>query len=320
MDRTVSIRSKATLILALLVLALASALHHRMSPSCRVSSGASIFRPVGSPEEGLPYTNGLGMTFQWIQPGGFTMGLSSPTDPNAEAAAVRPRIAVKVISGFWIGKNKCPREALEALLPRSRNSSWTGEFLPEAGLAPMIRWSDAMEFCRLLTRREHENGLPTSYLYTLPTEAQWEYACTAGLTSPPAPRQFHFDKVPKNLFGLDSASDHWWEYCLDRWHSSFESPPGDERAWLSSAPEKENLRVIRVGYLIDPPSPSHGLVSYYSYRNREPQASWPHCRVWVRPVLVHKDVYARLVDESLLGWSPAPQEKPPTSNSLTGGK
>jgi formylglycine-generating enzyme required for sulfatase activity len=53
----------------------------------------------------------------------------------------------------------------------------------KTGPVEQVSWEEAVEFCRKLTNRERAAGrLPAGYAYTLPTEAQWEYACRAGTT------------------------------------------------------------------------------------------------------------------------------------------
>jgi formylglycine-generating enzyme required for sulfatase activity len=123
-------------------------------------------------------------------------------------------------------------------------SFFKGDNLP----VERVSWFDAMEFCRRLSQH-------TGRHYTLPTEAQWEYACRAGTTTP-----FHFGETirpqlanydseegvgttkvgifPANDWGLQDMHGNVWEWCLDHWHENYEGAPEDGSAWLGN-PEKK---------------------------------------------------------------------------------
>ena len=134
-----------------------------------------------------------------------------------------------------------------------------------------VSWHDAMEFCSRLRQRM---GLR----YSLPSEAQWEYACRAGSTTP-----FHFGTTlttdlanyngeytyangpkgvarhqttpvasfPANAWGLHDMHGNVWEWCLDHWHSDYTNAPTDGRAWLIQSELNEKIddksRLLRGG-------------------------------------------------------------------------
>jgi formylglycine-generating enzyme required for sulfatase activity len=113
----------------------------------------------------------------------------------------------------------------------------------------MVTWEEAGEFCKRLARE-------TGKEYRLPSEAEWEYACRAGTTTP-----YHFGQkiAPDvanylqagrggtttvgrfqvvNSFGLYEMHGQVWEWCEDDWHDVYEGAPTDGSAWIRRGPMK----------------------------------------------------------------------------------
>ncbi|MEO1561448.1 MAG: formylglycine-generating enzyme family protein, partial [Cyanobacteria bacterium J06632_19] len=151
-------------------------------------------------------------------------------------------------------------------------SYFKGDNLP----VEQISWYDAVEFCARLSNHTQKE-------YRLPSEAEWEYACRAGSTTP-----FHFgetitsdlanynaleiyatEKQGKNrrhttdvghfavanAFGLYDMHGNVWEWCIDDWHNDYNDAPIDSTAWLHrfENDEKYSRKILRGGSWFDVP-------------------------------------------------------------------
>jgi formylglycine-generating enzyme required for sulfatase activity len=107
-------------------------------------------------------------------------------------------------------------------------------------------------------------GAETGQPYRLLSEAEWEYACRAGMTTryswsddPPTPEQANFDLTirrtsevgayPPNPWGLYDMHGNVWEWVEDCWHESYEGAPTDGSAWLEEDGGGCGRRVLRGG-------------------------------------------------------------------------
>lgn len=128
--------------------------------------------------EAKDFTNALGMELVWCEPGAFIMG--SPYSRRPRWDKERPH-RVRLTQGYWIGRYEVSQELWERLQEEDPSEGNSGPEFPVTN----VRWEQAMEFCLKLTEHERSTGrLPEGFEYTLPTEAQWEYACRAGTRTP----------------------------------------------------------------------------------------------------------------------------------------
>ena len=206
-------------------------------------------------------------------PGGtFTMG-SSKTEADSSDNE-RPQHPVTV-NPFFMGKypiTQAQWQAVAAFEQINRKldpdpSYFKGSDRP----VEQVLWYDAVEFCDRLAKA-------TGRDYRLPSEAEWEYACRAGTTTP-----FHFGEtiVPKlanydgnhtygagykgeyrkqttnvgsfqvaNVFGLYDMHGNVWEWCADSWHDNYENAPLDVSVWTDS---NNKYRVLRGGSWVNNP-------------------------------------------------------------------
>ncbi|MHC4172954.1 MAG: SUMF1/EgtB/PvdO family nonheme iron enzyme [Planctomycetota bacterium] len=138
-------------------------------------------RAVGMFERTIELGGAVTMKLLRIPAGQFVMG-----DANGQADE-RPPARVSFSRDFWMGACEVTNEQYHRFDPDFDSGYFTKRFRgpdgPGLSLAganqPVVRvsWQHALDFCRWLSQK-------TGMKFTLPTEAQWEYACRAGSQAP----------------------------------------------------------------------------------------------------------------------------------------
>ncbi|MGF1936657.1 MAG: caspase, EACC1-associated type [Nostoc sp. ChiQUE02] len=222
--------------------------------------------------------NGITLEMVEILAGSFKMG--SPPGETGQTKYEEPQHAVNV-PAFFIGKFAVTQEQYQQIMG-SNPSNFKGAKRP----VETVSWNDAVEFCKKLSQK-------TGREYRLPSEAEWEYACRAGRTTP-----FHFGETittelanyngnstyasapkgkyrqqttevgsfPANAFGLCDMHGNVWEWCQDTWHDSYKEAPTDGSAWIDN---DNKYQVLRGGSWFNTPGScrSASRVNYYSRDN-----------------------------------------------------
>ena len=80
---------------------------------------------------------------------------------------------VTLSQGFWIGETMVTQELWKAVMGYNP-SNFKGDNLP----IEQVSWDDSQKFITKLN--DLPLSVPSGYKFSLPTEAQWEYACRAG--------------------------------------------------------------------------------------------------------------------------------------------
>ena len=137
--------------------------HHRVGTGSPIPSENFVIESIGA-------------RMIWVEPGTFLMG-----SPESETGrySEETQHSVTLTKGYWLGQTEVTQAQWATVMGTIPiYFSGSGQFPVE-----QVSWEDCQKFCRRLTESERQAGrLSDSMRYTLPTEAQWEYACRAGTT------------------------------------------------------------------------------------------------------------------------------------------
>ncbi len=180
---------------------------------------------------------GARLQFRWIEPGTFLMG--SPEN-EVDRLDYETQHKVTLTQGFWMADTTVTQALWEAVMGYNP-SSFKGPNRPVEN----INWHDAQNFI------EQINTIKPELKLCIPSEAQWEYACRAGTTSPfnlgdhitsecvnfngnhpynkgkkseYCEQTVDVQSFPPNDWGLFEMHGNVWEWCQD-WFEGYAKQP-----------------------------------------------------------------------------------------------
>jgi len=216
---------------------------------------AAWSRHLGQPVE---VSKSIGMKLILIPPGEFMMG-----SPDSETNRGRNETShrVRITKPYYLGVYEVTQGEYERVMGTNPSMfSQTGRGRDKVSgqdtsrfPVEQVSWEEAVEFCRKLSASSSEQS--SGRVYRLPTEAEWEYSCRAGTTTP-----FHFGSelngrdancngnspygtptkgrclnrpttlgsYGANSFGLYDMHGNVWEWCSD-WSGDYAATSGS--AW-----------------------------------------------------------------------------------------
>jgi len=205
-----------------------------------VFGGSMAVADAGDPR-GQLWTNCIGMRFVRIPSGTFTMGSGSEEAGELDG----PSHTVSISRPFYLAMTEVTQAQWRAVFGVNP-SRFRGEERP----VERVSWHDAREFVRKLSARDGTTE------YRLPTEAEWEYACRAGVAgdrnddlasvawfSPGSGGRTHrVARKRSNPWGLYDMLGNVYEWCED-WKGRY--PSGEVTD--PRGPSDGSFRVVRGG-------------------------------------------------------------------------
>jgi sulfatase modifying factor 1 len=231
-------------------------------PTAKAEKQAAQDQPRNQPKT---FTNSIGMKFAWIPAGTFVMG-SPPNEEGvvrSENSLDETQHKVTLTKGFYIGVHLVTQEQWQAVMGDNPSQFKGEKNLPVEN----VSWNDCQEFIKRLREKD-------KWPYRLPTEAEWEFACRAGTTTP-----FHFgesistdqanfngtsyngtstngrynkgvnrqkttpvNRFPANAWGLHDMHGNLWQWCQD-WFGDYAKNDGVD----PQGPDTGDSRVLRGG-------------------------------------------------------------------------
>jgi formylglycine-generating enzyme required for sulfatase activity len=200
-------------------------------------------------------TNSIGMKFLFIPDGTFMMG-SPSSEPERDSDERQHKVTIS--RPFYLQTTEATQGQWKAIMGNNP-SSFKGDNRP----VEQVSWNDAQAFIKKLNQKEGTDK------YRFPTEAEWEYACRAGTTTPfytgrcistvqanyngnyPMPfcskgrdREKTVDvaSFSPNAWGLYDMHGNVWEWCQD-WYGDYPYGHVTDPTWPSSG----SCRVLRGG-------------------------------------------------------------------------
>jgi formylglycine-generating enzyme required for sulfatase activity len=228
--------------------------------------------------EGL--AEGVELTMVQIPAGSFLMG--SPENEAGRSDAEGPQHQVSLPSFFMAQTpiTQAQWAVVASWRPVGRDlNSEPAYFKGLNRPVEQVSWQEAQEFCLRLNERFNKRP-GHGFGYCLPSEAQWEYACRAGSTTP-----FHFGATltpdlanyngnytygdgqkglyreattevaifPANQWGLHDMHGNVLEWCADHWRNSYNFAPDNHLPWLIPGAPENHPRLLRGGSWLNDP-------------------------------------------------------------------